>query len=242
MYIKFYHRANNRGKYADGSYTSLIDDKEGHIPSIVIMFTCTAFRHALLMWQKNTCVHPKTSKSNLNADRPECAKYFNFKNVGGLKASCCAATRRELLTSPGVADTYTFVMNTSNPLPESYQQGVYKKTPATVMRQIQQVENPKPAKVISMEAALVHNASHLDYLTFEVALEEPDIGSTDPNIPIDINCTDDELHFGILWARGDYEHECDESINCNAIPTACLRRWPIIELERFNLGTNDRNA
>jgi hypothetical protein len=103
---------------------------------------------------------------------------------------------RKLLTSPGVVDMYTFLMNTWNTLPESYQQRLYKNTLATVKRQIQQAENPTPAAVISTEAALVNNAILLDYLTSKVALEEPEIGSTDRNILIDNNCTDDELHFG----------------------------------------------
>jgi len=86
---------------------------------------------------------------------------------------------RKLLTSPGVADMYTFLMNTWNTLPESYQQRVCNNTLATVKRQIQQAENPTPAVVISMEAACGDNPILLDYLTSEVALEEPGIGSTD---------------------------------------------------------------
>jgi len=54
-------------------------------------------------------------------------------------------TGRMLLTSPGVADRYTFLINTWNTLPESYQQWVYKNTLATVKHQIQQAENPTPA-------------------------------------------------------------------------------------------------
>jgi len=68
IYIKFQHQANNRGKYADGCHISMIDDNDGHIPSTVIMFTCTVLRHALLEWQKNTGVHSKASKSKLKAD------------------------------------------------------------------------------------------------------------------------------------------------------------------------------
>jgi len=105
IYIKFYHRANNCGKYADGFYHSMIDDKDGHIPSPLITFTYTALRHALLKWQKNKGVHPKASKSKLQADRPDCSNYFNYKNDGGENASCCTATGRKLLISPGVADT-----------------------------------------------------------------------------------------------------------------------------------------
>jgi len=169
----------------------MIEDKDGHIPSPLIMFTFTTLRHALLEWQKNKRVHPKASKSKLKADRPDCSNYFNCRNDGGKIASCCAVTGRKLLTPPRVADTYTFLMNPWNTLPESYQQRVYNNTLATVKRQIQQAENPTPAMVISVEAARVDNAILLDYLTSEVALEEPEIGSTDQNIPIDNNCTDD---------------------------------------------------
>jgi len=42
IYIKLYHRANIRGKYADGLYHSMVNDNDGHIPSPLIMFTCTA--------------------------------------------------------------------------------------------------------------------------------------------------------------------------------------------------------
>jgi len=143
---------------------------------------------------------------------------------------------RKLLTPPRVADTYTFLVNTWNTLPESYQQRVYNNTLATVKRQIQQAENPTPAVVISVEAARVDNAILLDYLTSEVALEEPEIGSTDPNIPIDNNCTDDELHFGTPGGSGDFEDEGDES---DFSPTASRWRRAATELERFDLGTSD---
>jgi len=182
------------------------------------MFTCTALRHALLEWQKNKGIHSKASKTKLKADRPDRANYFNYKNDGGKNASCCAATGRKLLTSPGIADTYTFLMNTWNTLLGSYQHRVYNNTIATVKRQIQQEENPTPAVVISVEAARVDNAILLDHLASEVALEETEIGSTDPNIPIDNNCTDDELHFAMPWGSRDYEDEGDECDLRDAIP------------------------
>jgi len=116
---------------------------------------------------------------------------------------------------------------------------VYNNTLATVKRQIQQAENPTPAVVISTDAASVDNAILLDYLTSEVALEEPEIGSNDPNIPIDNNCTDDELHFGMPGGSGDYEDEGDESDKHDAIRTASRRQQPATELERFDLGTSD---
>jgi len=90
--------------------------------------------------------------------------------------------------------------------------------------------------VISVEAARVDNAILLDYLNSEVALEEPEIGSTDSNIPIDHNCTDDELHFRMPGGSGDFEDEGDKS---DAIPTASRRRRAATELERFDLGTSD---
>jgi hypothetical protein len=184
------------------------------------MFTCTALRHALLEWQKNKGVHPKASKSKPKADRPDHSNYFNHKNDSGQIATCCTVIGHKLLTSPGVADRYTFLMNTWNTLPESYQQRVYNNTLATVKRQIQQAENPTPAVVIRVEAARVDNAILLDYLASEVALGEPEIGSTDPNIPIDNNYTDDELDFGMPGGSGDYEDEGDASDNRDAIPTA----------------------
>jgi len=203
------------------------------------MFTCTALHHALLEWQTNKGVDPKASKAKLKADRPDHSKYFNYRNEGGMIASCCAVTGRKLLTSPGIADTYTFLMNTWNTLPESYQQRVYKNTLATVKHQLQQAENPMPALVISVEAARVDNAILLDYLTSEVALEEPEIGSTNPNIPIDNNCMDDKLDFGIPRASRNYEDEGDESDERNAIATASRRRRAMTELEKFDLGTTD---
>jgi hypothetical protein len=116
---------------------------------------------------------------------------------------------------------------------------VYNNTLATVKRQIQLAENPTPAVVISVEAARVDNAFPLDYLGSEVALRWTEIGSTDPNIPIDNNSTDDKLHFGIPGGSGDYEDEGDESDDCDAIPTTSWRRRPTMELETFDLGTSD---
>jgi hypothetical protein len=144
-------------------------------------------------------------------------------------------------TSPGVADTYTFLMNSWNTLPESYQQRVYNNTLATVNRQIQQVENPTPAVVISVEAVHVDNAILLDYLTFEAALEKPEIRSSDPNIPIDNNCTDDKLHFRMWGGNRDYKDDGDGSDVGDVIPTASQWWRPATDLERFNLGTIDVN-
>jgi hypothetical protein len=82
-------------------------------------------------------------------------------------------------------------MDTCSTLPESYQQMVYNNTIAIVKCQIQQGENTTPAVVISVEAAGADNDIILAYLTSQVPLEEPEIGSTDPNIQIEMNCMDD---------------------------------------------------
>jgi len=96
-----------------------------------------------------------------------------------------------------------------------------------------------PAEVISMEAARVDKAILLDLLASEVVLEEREIRSTDPNIPMDNDCTDDKLHFGIPVGSGHYEDEGDESDKRDAIPIASSRPRPATDLERFDLGTSD---
>jgi len=98
-----------------------------------------------------------------------------------------------------------------------------------------------PTVVISMEAAHVDHAIQTDYLTSDVALEEPEIGSTDPNILIDNNCLDDKLHFSMPVGSRDYEDEGDESDVCDAISGASHPRLPATELLRFDLGTSDVN-
>jgi hypothetical protein len=72
-----------------------------------------------------------------------------------------------------------------------------------------------------------------------VALEETKIGSTDPNIPKDINCMDDKLHFAMPVGSGDCEHKGYESDMRNPIPTASRRRRPVPELERFDQVTSE---
>ena len=111
-------------------------------------------------------------------------------------------------------------MNTWNTLLETNQQRVDNNTLTTVKHQIQQVDNPTPAMVISVDTVRVDNAILLNYLTSELALDESEIWSTDQNIPIDNHCSDDEFLFGMPRGSGDYEHEGDESKVHNAIPTS----------------------
>jgi hypothetical protein len=93
--------------------------------------------------------------------------------------------------------------------------------------------------VIGVEAARVDNAILLDNLTSKVVLEIPEFESTNPNIPIDNNCTDDELHFGMPGDSGDHNDDGDESDEHDAIPTASQRRQAVTELEKVDLGTSD---
>jgi len=167
IYIEWYHRAYNRGMYADGYYECWMVHKDSCIPSQRIMFTSTALHHATLQWQKNSGFYSKASQWKLKVDKSDRSNYFNYKNGGGNNPLCCTATCRKLLTSSGIAKTCTFMMNTWNTLLESYQQRVHKHTSATVNRQVQQAENPTAAVVISMEAAQVDNPILLDNLTSE---------------------------------------------------------------------------
>jgi hypothetical protein len=206
------------------------------------MFTSIALHHALMEWQKNKGVLPKASKSKLKADRPDRLNYFNYKNDADMIASCYAATGWKVLTLPGVVDTYTFFMNTWNTLPESFQHGVYKNTLATVKRQIQQAENGMPAAVIGMEAVRVDIAIRLDYLTSEVVFRQPEIGSSDPNIPRDNNCRYEELHFRMPGGCENYDDAGDKINQSDAIPTAGRRRRAATELERFDPGSSGVDA
>jgi hypothetical protein len=102
----------------------MINDKDGHIPPPLIMCTCTVLCHTFLEWHNNEGIHPKASKSKLIADRPDRLNYLKYQNNGGKNLSSNAATGAKLLISPGVADTYTFMMNIWNTLLESYKQRV----------------------------------------------------------------------------------------------------------------------
>jgi len=152
-------------------------------------------RHPFRKWQKNKVDHPNASKPKLNAGRPDHSNYFNYKNDAGKDISCCVATGHKLLTMPGVGETYTILMNTWNTQPESCQPRVYTSTTAIFKRQIRQAENSTPAVINRMDAGCIDNGILLNYLTSEVALEDLVIGSTNPYTPIDINCSDGEMHF-----------------------------------------------
>jgi len=146
---------------------------------------------------------------------------------------------RKLVTLPGVADTDGFLMHTGNTLPESYQQVVNNNTLATIKRQVQQRENATPVVAISVETAHGENHIFLEYLASELPLEEPEIRSTDPNIPIDNNCPDNELHFAIPWGSRDYKDGGDESDICNPIPAASRGQLHTNAHKRFVLATSD---
>ena len=119
-----------------------------------------------------------------------------------------SANETEVLIFPGVVDTYKFLMNTWNALPESYQQRVYKNTLASVKLRIQEAEFQTPREVISTEAAVVDNVMLLDFLQSEPALQQPEIGVAYPGIPIDNNESDDELLFRF---QPEDEEESDDN-------------------------------
>jgi len=217
----------------------MIDHKDGHIPSPLIILNCTKLGHALQDWLKNNSVHRKASKSKLNVDKPDLLNYFNSMNEGGKNTSCCSAMGPKLICLAGIADKYIVLMNTWNTLPESYEQRVNTSTLATLKHQIQQAENTMPAMVTSMEGGRVNNAIVLHYLTSEVALEEPQIGSNNGNILIGNNCTDDKLHFSMPGGSWHYEEVWDKSDTPDAIPTIIQTQWAPTELWRFDLGTSD---
>ena len=73
--------------------------------------------------------------------------------------------------------------------------------------------------IISLEAVHAENAILHDYLMSHETLVEPETTSTDRIIPIDINCTGDELHFPMPRGTWDYEDEDDYSDKGDAIPT-----------------------
>jgi hypothetical protein len=98
---------------------------------------------------------------------------------------------------------------------------VYNNSLATVRHQIEQAEHPTPVIVISTEAASVHNAILSEYLASKVALEEPEIRSTDPNNPKYNNSTHDELHFRTPGGGGKYEDESDQTTSAKNISV-----WP----------------
>jgi hypothetical protein len=106
------------------------------------------------------------------------------------------------------------------------------------MHQIQQAANPMGATVISEEAARVNNAILLDYMPSEVALDEPEIWSTDHNIPKNNHCTDDDHHFGMPRGSGDEMDEGEENDVCDDIRTLSRWRQHVTGLQRFDLETS----
>jgi hypothetical protein len=95
------------------------------------------------------------------------------------------------------------------------------------------------AMVTSVEEVRVDNTILLDYWTSEVALEEPDIRSTDQNIQIDNNCTNDKLHFRMLGGSGNFEDDGEDIDKLDTIPTASEQQRAPTALESLDRGTSD---
>jgi hypothetical protein len=126
---------------------------------------------------------------------------------------------------------YTFLMNIWNTHLQSYQQKVYKNTPATVKRQIQQPEISTAPAVISTDVALVDNAILHHSLTTEVAVEYREIGSTNPINPTVHNCTENEVHFGMPALGKDSGDNSDKIKESDIIRTTSRQPWAFTDLE-----------
>ena len=72
---------------------------------------------------------------------------------------------------------------------------------------------------ISVEQVCVNNSIVPDYMSSELALEEHEIDSTRPDAPIDNNCMDDKLHFGMPGGSREIKESGDASDKQDAIPT-----------------------
>jgi hypothetical protein len=97
----------------------MIDGKDSNIPLPLIIFSCIPFSHAPLEWQYDQSVPLETSKSQLIAHRPDDTSYVDYRNDSANNGPCCAAIGHKLQSSPGNADTDTFLLNIWNILPES---------------------------------------------------------------------------------------------------------------------------
>jgi hypothetical protein len=94
--IQLYYWVINRGRYTDGFYNCMIDDKDSHLHLPLIMFTCTVSRHAVLVRHKINGVPPKASMAKLKVDRPDRSNYINYENDSGKNAHCRTAMGRKL--------------------------------------------------------------------------------------------------------------------------------------------------
>jgi len=109
----------------------------------------------------------------------------------------------------------------------------------TDKRQIQQAEKPTHIDVISAEAARVGNTIRLDNWTSKVAGEDPEIRSTNPDIPNGYNLKDDKWLSGMAVSFKDDHNNGDEIDEGNAIPSVSRRRRAATGLQRFVVGTSD---
>jgi hypothetical protein len=95
--------------------------------------------------------------------------------------------------------------------------------------------NPTLATVIGVEATRVDNAMIFDNLPSEVALEESEIRSTDPDVLINITCTENQVCLRMAGGSKQYEGEGDESNRLDEISTPSWRLWERTQRETFDL-------
>jgi len=92
-----------------------------------------------------------------------------------------------------------------------------------------------------VEAAHIDNAVLLDYLSSEVALDDPEIRITEPIVLIHNNCPNDNLHFGMPRDSKDFQDAGNESDKRKASATASRQQQLRTVVEWFNLETSDDN-
>ena len=155
IYIKFLHLSNNRDKYADGFYNFIFADGIGKIPTSLIIYPCTAFRHSLLEWEKNGGVSPlERSKLDAPADRNS-GTYFNCKNSGGRARLILKPTPGGVLTKHCDLEAFKYLMNTRNALPGDYRQWVHQQTIARVKTRIKAADTPVAPPLVNTAAASI---------------------------------------------------------------------------------------
>jgi hypothetical protein len=82
----------------------MIRDKDGHIASPLIMYTCTVFRHVLRVWPMNKSDHSKPSYSNLISK-----KHFRLARLAGTEWTHSVRAVRD---TPGLHYSATGVKTT----------------------------------------------------------------------------------------------------------------------------------
>jgi hypothetical protein len=99
-----------------------------------------------------------------------------------------------------------------------------------------------PDEVIGTDAVRVDNPILLDNLTSTVVREEHEIKSTDQNIPMKLNCTNEKLHVAMPACCENSDDQGDKIDDRHAISTTILRQQAATNSKWFDLVTSDVNG